>query len=756
MSVGDLRSRLPGGASGSGDADTTGEQRDADTGVGAFRLGAFLGVGLLILAYGNVLYYVTDIVGGSGLLLAVVAGSLLLATALGQFLRLRSAVVFTLVLFAGGFAVYLLSIPTSQLSVLTADRLFGDTLALLSGLSVLRLTEAGVWALAIAPGPTFLAWYLVVRRRYVLAAAAGGTALTFFVLTGDANPVVTLAGAVGAAGAVGFGTLHERGGTQAQFDTLATVLAAMIVVSATLSLVPGGAAQPLDPNSGAGTIEQNLVSAQDEVQIQGSIELSPQVRFTVESTEPQYWKTTSFDRYTGGGWVRTEGTSPYPGRLQSPPGSSRPVRQTVTAETRLDALPSAWKPVSLSGSAVGNAQVTHQGDLRPGAALLPGETYTVESQVPQYTREQLRRSGTDYPSEIESTYTQLPSSTSERLRVRSAEVAGGYDNPYDKAVAVRDYLQENKTYSLDVQRPSGDIADRFLFEMESGYCTYYATTMVVMLRSQGVPARFVTGYTPGEQVGENRYVVRGLDSHAWVEVYFADVGWVRFDPTPASDRQTAEATRLDQARAEGEAGVDTTETQPTNETQSTPGSPDENTTAINGTSNTTLNEDRLIEQLGGEGNTTGVTTGPPGAEGQGDGPLGGLPDTRTLALALIALVGAVAGARRTGVTTRAYRSVWLRFHGTRRDPTTDTVRAFERLEYLLARQYRPRRDGETVRAYLDALSRVGLDDRAKRVGTIYERAQYAGEVSREEADEAIALVGDLVKQRTPILGRLRS
>jgi hypothetical protein len=280
--------------------------------------------------------------------------------------------------------------------------------------------------------------------------------------------------------------------------------------------------------------------------------------------------------------------------------------------------------------------------------------------------------------------------------------------------------------------------------------------MVVMLRSQGVPARFVTGYTPGEQVGDDRYVVRGLDSHAWVEVYFADVGWVRFDPTPATERQTAEATRLDQARAEGEEGVDTTETQPTNETVSTPGAPDANTTGINGTDNTTLNQDRLIEQLGGANTTGANTTGPPGADGTDDGPLGSLPDTRTLALALIALVGAVAGARRTGVTTRAYRSVWLRFHGKRRDPTTDTVRAFERLEYLLARQYRPRRDGETVRAYLDALSRVGLDDRAVRVGSIYERAQYAGEVSREEADEAIDLVGQLVKERTPILGRLRS
>lgn len=72
--------------------------------------------------------------------------------------------------------------------------------------------------------------------------------------------------------------------------------------------------------------------------------------------------------------------------------------------------------------------------------------------------------------------------------------------------------------------------------MDAGYCTYYATTMVTMLRSQGVPARFVVGYTTGEQVGDDRYRVRGLNSHAWVQVYFPDVGWVRFDPTPAGPR----------------------------------------------------------------------------------------------------------------------------------------------------------------------------------------------------------------------------
>jgi transglutaminase-like putative cysteine protease len=437
--------------------------------------------------------------------------------------------------------------------------------------------------------------------------------------------------------------------------------------------------------------------------------------------------------------------------LKSPPGASRPVQQTVTAETRLDAMPAAWKPVTVSGSALENTQVTHQGDLRPGTALLPGETYTVESQVPQYTTEQLRRSGTDYPADVETRYTQLPSSTSDRVRVRAAEVAGGYDNPYDKAVAVRDYLQSNKTYSLDVPQPSGEIADRFLFQMDAGYCTYYATTMVVMLRAQGVPARFVTGYTPGEQVGEDRYVVRGLDSHAWVEVYFADVGWVRFDPTPASDRQSAEATRLEQARAEGEAGVDTNETLTQTESLTPNGTDDGTPNTIDPEAVNESNE-RLIERLGGT-ETTDQTGAPTDDESGG---LPSLPSGRTLALGLVALVGAVAGARRTGVTERAYRTLWLRYQGKRREPDADVVRAYERLEYLLGRRYRARRPGETVRAYTDALSRVGLDDRAARVAHLYEQAQYGNGVSRTEADQAVDYVDQLVREATPVLGRLRS
>jgi transglutaminase-like putative cysteine protease len=76
------------------------------------------------------------------------------------------------------------------------------------------------------------------------------------------------------------------------------------------------------------------------------------------------------------------------------------------------------------------------------------------------------------------------------------------------------------------------VADYFLFDLKKGYCDYFATTMVVMARAAGIPARFVSGYSPGAYDAPNaQYVVRELNAHSWAEVYFTDIGWVEFEPT---------------------------------------------------------------------------------------------------------------------------------------------------------------------------------------------------------------------------------
>jgi hypothetical protein len=103
------------------------------------------------------------------------------------------------------------------------------------------------------------------------------------------------------------------------------------------------------------------------------------------------------------------------------------------------------------------------------------------------------------------------------------------------AQAVERHLHQNYQYSLDVGTAvSASPVEDFLFTRKTGYCEHYATAMVVMLRTLGIPARLVTGFLPGlwNDFG-NYYSVRQQDAHAWVEVYFPRSGWVTFDPTPA-------------------------------------------------------------------------------------------------------------------------------------------------------------------------------------------------------------------------------
>jgi hypothetical protein len=287
--------------------------------------------------------------------------------------------------------------------------------------------------------------------------------------------------------------------------------------------------------------------------------------------------------------------------------------------------------------------------------------------------------------------------------------------------------------------------------------------MVTMLRSEGVPARFVTGYTPGQEVEEDEWVVRGLDSHAWVQVYFPEVGWVNFDPTPAGPRRVAENARLTEARESGRPGVDTALSSRGAGDGITP-TPDleaGNRTTPNAS---TIGEDTPPGLAGedvenatpagqlGPGNVGGVT-GQDGASGGFELPE--LPDRETLGFAFVVLVGVAAGARRTGLSARAAEAIRLRVQPSSDDPATDVERAYDRLERLLAREYRPRREGETPRAYLRTLRGRGLDDRAVAVGDAYERARYGRGVSRTEADESVAAVDDLVWEATPLLRRLR-
>lgn len=317
-------------------------------------------------------------------------------------------------------------------------------------------------------------------------------------------------------------------------------------------VLPGESADP-NPGSGSGAGGLGALNPGAGTGVGGEIGLdsetfgstSTAVHFTVESSERTYWRTAAYGTYTGSGWERSTGTDPVEGSIDHPGPDGDRIDYEVTLEKRASAIPTAYRPALIEG--IDDPRVTDNGAIQPGSALEAGTTIEGVSFAPRDDVDRLRSTDESYPSEIERRYTQLPDETPDRIETRTETVFEDADanDPYEKAVAVQEYLRSWKEYSLDVGERSGSIADTFIFEMDAGYCEYFATSMAVMLRSQDIPTRYVVGYSSGQRVGPDTYQVRGMNAHAWVEVYFEDIGWVRFDPTPGNERLETQQQALD-------------------------------------------------------------------------------------------------------------------------------------------------------------------------------------------------------------------
>jgi transglutaminase-like putative cysteine protease len=145
-------------------------------------------------------------------------------------------------------------------------------------------------------------------------------------------------------------------------------------------------------------------------------------------------------------------------------------------------------------------------------------------------------------------YTALPDTVPQRVLDLAYQVAGDASTRYEQAWAIEQYLRAYP-YTLDLPDPprNRDLVDYFLFDLQEGYCDYYASAMVVMARAVGVPARLASGYAQGTYDPDtDHWVVTEKDGHSWVEVYFGGIGWVEFEPTaglPALVRSGGEGLR---------------------------------------------------------------------------------------------------------------------------------------------------------------------------------------------------------------------
>jgi transglutaminase-like putative cysteine protease len=280
-------------------------------------------------------------------------------------------------------------------------------------------------------------------------------------------------------------------------------------------------------------------------------ELSPVPNPSLAVDAPRhYWRSTVYDQYQGTGWI-TSGTTSQNYRANSPliPGlldHYTPLDLDVEIERPEGKL--FWSGILYSASVPFRAdwRLRPQQDLfADQTALLQSDmfiaasgapSYDARVYIPQVTIQQLRTSSSEYPEYIKMRYLQLPIEVPARVHELAREITGGISNPYDKARAIEGYLRSNYPYDLEIPAPPADrdVTDYFLFDLKRGYCDYYATAMVVLARSSGLPARFVSGYSSGSYDALNaHYAVRELNAHSWAEIYFPGIGWIEFEPTAA-------------------------------------------------------------------------------------------------------------------------------------------------------------------------------------------------------------------------------
>jgi len=178
------------------------------------------------------------------------------------------------------------------------------------------------------------------------------------------------------------------------------------------------------------------------------------------------------------------------------------------------------------------------GDLLAVPPMSRNDSYAFTYLFPDYNDEYLQNylrennAVDDLPVPPECFMT--PLSLPDRVGELAREIAGPFDNNYDKVKALERYVSQFP-YTLSPRgAPAGeDFVDYFLFEVKQGYCTYYASALAVMARCVGLPSRYVEGYCMPPSKTDGAYAVSDRQAHAWAEVYFDNFGWVAFEATPA-------------------------------------------------------------------------------------------------------------------------------------------------------------------------------------------------------------------------------
>jgi Transglutaminase-like superfamily len=256
-----------------------------------------------------------------------------------------------------------------------------------------------------------------------------------------------------------------------------------------------------------------------------------------------YWRGRVYDFYSSGQWSNSSATS-----LDFQPTSQN--LNLVNAQNRVEAqfqftmqlpqqsllyAPSEPVWVDQPGSVIVASIDSGQNDPLAwfaNPAIAQGNHYQVRAEIADPSVAELEATGTNYPAWVQDRYLEVPQDIRPAIQTLAEQITSGQSTPYDKAEVVTNYLRNTIQYTLTVPPPppGEDPAVWILFDYKKGFCNYYASDEVLMLRSIGIPARMAVGFAQGESNGDS-FAVLNYNAHAWPEVYFPDIGWVGFEPT---------------------------------------------------------------------------------------------------------------------------------------------------------------------------------------------------------------------------------
>ncbi|WP_042357585.1 transglutaminase TgpA family protein [Bacillus rubiinfantis] len=278
--------------------------------------------------------------------------------------------------------------------------------------------------------------------------------------------------------------------------------------------------------------------------------------FTVEAASKNYWKVETKDVYTGKGWL-SSGSTP----IEILEGELIPIYSIPSEVDRAEESARIFPVNTKQPFIVYPLGIQKIDDIKPVSpyegmlridttleriATFEAEEYTVHFGVPKYKIEDLRKirkfNRDEMGEDFYNAYTLLPKNLPPRIKRLTEEITAEKTNWFDKAKAVEAYFSTSE-YSYDqkdvaLPEKDDDYVDQFLFETKRGYCDNFSTAMAVMLRTVGIPTRWVKGFTGGEFEANSRddntkkvYEITNNNAHSWVEVFLPNQGWIPFEPT---------------------------------------------------------------------------------------------------------------------------------------------------------------------------------------------------------------------------------